>query len=265
LRYLSNAGMSTLVQECPGHASDGQHERVEPAWRAACQSWTTWWRAWAGVVGGGDAAVVAEPPDGGAGVAAAELGEGLTVDRIALAAVLGEGDGGEAPGECCVGAAGFDLGELAGTPTSTTLAWAASAWASLRASLRVPTIPASSSTTTARAGRRSPGWARSWRSASRLLAGMLLRWCSSAAARGGQGDAGGVMAGGVLGGVGGSEGLGPARAGDAEHHVDAMARPSEVAHHVRLTPRVMVGSAEVAWHLRSAPGRSAGRAGGKQG
>ena len=64
-------------------------------------------------VEGADAVMSYEPLDRRPGVARAELPDGLTLHRVALAAVLAQPNGRELPREGAEGPAGLDRGELA--------------------------------------------------------------------------------------------------------------------------------------------------------
>ena len=98
----------------------------------------------------GDVAVFGEPLDRFIDPTGAEFGEGLAFDGVALTAVPDELDGAELVGEGGEHAAGFDLGQLVRVTDQDDFARPWWAWSRSRASLRVPIIAASSTTTTVR-------------------------------------------------------------------------------------------------------------------
>jgi hypothetical protein len=135
-----------------------------------------------GSVGSDYPAVLAVAVECGGGVAVAEFVERRLFPLMGLAAVVGELDRGEAGGQRAVQTPGVDLRR--GSPTSTTFTWRWSAWWRRRASCRVPTIPASSTTSTDPAGSTSSlPCARRVSRAAMVVESMPADCCSSSAAR----------------------------------------------------------------------------------
>ena len=136
-------------------------------------------------------------------------------------------------------------GSWHGSPTSTTLAPACSAWARSRASLRVPTMAASSTTTTLRASRPGrPGRLRSARNRSIVEDGMPASSWRCLAARAASEHPMTRWPDSVHASSGGGEGEGLAGPGQAFDHLDTVAGCADGPDHGGLLVRERVSAGD---------------------